>query len=342
MTPDERIAILGRGYALGSEIRGNDDPIFQYLIANPPPDRDLFEGLKYRRALGDGQSSVTLAVEAAGAALDAAALSATDVDMILGSVSAGEYYAPSALAAVHAELKLPDRCRVIALNTAYTAFLDGLKLAHDLIGSGSIGSALVVDSVDWTLHMDYHEAVSAASSDAAGAAVVGRTTDTTCFALVDWDNETNSQLYGALRMAPRPVAPVPPTYTGPQNLFTTPLMQLDVSRGAAAVRAFGFSVPPMVVNRLLARHGLTGQDITLVAHQTSGLIYTEWNTRIRPARYISTVTDLADMVSASVPVNLAKCYEEIETDHLILLGTGMEMHATALLYSRNGRASLTR
>jgi len=141
MTPSERIGVIGRGYALGNQIRANDDPIFHYIIENPPPDRDLFEGLKYRRALGDGQTAVSIAVEASQAALDAANLSAPDVDMLLGSVSVGQYSAPNALAAVHADLKLPDRCRVIALNTEYTAFLDGLKLAHDLIGSGSIGRA---------------------------------------------------------------------------------------------------------------------------------------------------------------------------------------------------------
>jgi 3-oxoacyl-[acyl-carrier-protein] synthase III len=98
----------------------------------------------------------------------------------------------------------------------------------------------------------------------------------------------------------------------------------------------------MVVNRLLAKHGLSGRDITLVAHQTSGLIYGEWNTRIRPACFISTMTDLADMVSATVPVNLAKCYDQIKTDHLVLLGVGMEMHATVMLYGRNAGASVRR
>jgi len=340
MTRADRVGIIGRGYALGSRIRENDDPIFEYVMAHPPPDRDLFDGLKYRRALADGQTGVSIAVEAAQAALDDARLSAPDVDMLLGTVSAGQYYAPNALAAVHAHLQLPDRCRVIALSTEYTAFLDGMKLAHDLIGSGSIGRALVVASADWTAHMDYHEAVCVAASDAAGAAVVGRTLDTSCFTLVDWDNETNSQLYGTLRMSPRPVTPVTPTCTGPQGLFTTPLMQLDPSGGAAAVKTFGLPVPPLVVNRLLARHGISGQDITLVAHQTSGLIFSEWNARIRPACFISTLTDLADMVSATVPVNLAKCRDQIKTDHLVLLGVGMEMHATAMLYARNAGASL--
>ncbi len=341
MSSADRIGIIGLGYALGNVIRGNDDSIFDYIIANPPPDRDLFEGLKYRRALAEGQTAVSITVEAARAALHDAKLSAGDVDMLLGTVSVGQYFAPSALAGVHAELGLPDRCRVMALNTEYTAFLDGMKLAHTLIQTGSIGRSLIVAGVDWSQHMDYrHEAVSVAASDAAGAAVVGHTANDSLFTLIDWDNETNSQFYGALRMAALAVGPVPPTYAGPQDLFTAPVLELDASRGASAVRTFGLAVPPMVVNRLLAKHGLTGRDITLVAHQTSGLIFDEWNKRIRPACFISTLTELADMVSASVPVNLAKCYDQIKTDHLVLLGVGMEMHATAMLYARNAGTSL--
>lgn len=341
-TAHHRIGIVGRGYALGSDIRTNDDPVFAYVNAHPPANRDLFEGLTYRRALADGQTGVSIAVEAAQAALDQAQLLPRDVDMLLGTVSVGPYYAPSALASVHAALKLPDRCRVMALNTEYTAFLDGMKLAHDLIHSGSIGRALVVASVDWTAHVDYHEAICVAASDAAGAAVLARTPDTACFTLLDWDNETHAELYGALRMAPRPVAAVQRGRTGPQALFTRPLMELDASRGAQAVKTFGLAVPPMVVNRLLAKHGLTGKDITLVAHQTSELIYGEWNMRIRPACFISTLSELADMVSAGVPVNLAKCYDQIKTEHLVLLGVGMEMHATAMLYGRNNAGATLR
>jgi 3-oxoacyl-[acyl-carrier-protein] synthase III len=341
VTPGVRIGIIGRGFSLGEVIRGNDDPVFRDLIAHPPPNSDLFEGLTYRRVLGSDQTVVSISVAAAQAALTSAGITAQDVDMVLGSVSVGDYYAPSALAAVHAQLNLPDRCRVMGLSTEYTGFLDGLKLSHDLVQNGSMRRALIVAAVDWTSHMDYREAVCVAASDAAGAAVVGPTEEASCFALIDWDNETNSQLYGALRMASRPVGSRSPAYRTPEDLYTKPFMHLDAARGGPAVRTFGISVPPMVVNRLLAKHGLRGQDVTLVAHQVSGLIFNEWNNRIRPAASVSTLSECADMVSASVPVNLAMCYDEIKTEYLVLLGIGMEMHATALLYSRRQGASLT-
>ena len=111
-------------------------------------------------------------------------------------------------------------------------------------------------------------------------------------------------------------------------------VEIDEKNGATAVKTFGVPVPPKIIARMLARHGITSQDITLVAHQSSKSIYEAWNTAIQPATYITTLEDLGDMVSSSVPVNLAKCYGEINTKYLVLMGTGMEMHATALLYLR--------
>lgn len=332
MTASGRVAIVGTGFALGDIVRANDDAVFAYLRANPPPNRDLFEGLTYRRVLAENQSVVSIGVQAADRALHDAGSTAAQIDMLLGAASVGDYYAPNALGAIHASLGLSRQCRVMALNSEYTGFLDGLKVANDLIAAGTIGRALVVASVDWTRHMDYREAVCVAASDAAGAAVVARSSDDARFALIDWENETDTRLYGALRMAPRG-ATVPPHY-GPADLFTTALMKLDDESGANAVKNFGLPVPPQVVARLLARHGLSGEDITLVAHQTSKPVQDYWIGKVAPACHLSTLTELADMVSASVPVNLAKLYPQIGTDHLVLLGIGMEMRATALLYAR--------
>ncbi len=329
----ERIAITGTGAAVGDIIRTNDDPVFAYVIANPPPNHDIFAGLKDRRVLGPGQTVTSIAVAAAREALLDANIAAAEVDLLIGAATMGQYLAPSPLAEVHAQLGLPGNCRVLALNTEYTAFVDALKVANDMIAAGSVKCALVVSSSAWTSHMDYHEAVCVAASDGAGAAVVTRTTDATRFALVDWENQTDTSYYGAFRMTPRPVA-VPPHFRASPTIFTAPMMALDPVRGGPAVKNFGLPVPVAVVNRLLARNSLTAQDIALVPHQTSQMVASYWQEHIAPAVYISTMEDYADMVSASAAVNLATCREQITQQHMVIMGIGMEMRATALLYSR--------
>jgi len=173
--------------------------------------------------------------------------------------------------------------------------------------------------------------VSLAASDGAGAVVMGHSAERHHFRLVDWENETQAKWYGAFRMVPRPVADGP---HGHAHVYTKPLMKLDDQTGQEAFKAFGMQVPPLVVNRLLQRNGLTGADITLLPHQVSKTVEQAWNEAIAPARYITTLEEYADMVSSSVPVNLSKCHHEIHTRYIVLLGIGMEMHATALLLER--------
>lgn len=321
------VSILGVGHALPERVRGNDDPIFDWLRQHHPAGSDIFQGLKYRRVLDRADGVVDLMVSASRSALAEAGLQTADVDMLLGSGSVSQFNAPNDLALVHHHLGLSSHCRVMALNTEYTNFHDGMKLAHELVQAGVIRHALVACGNNWTHHVDYHEPVAMAASDGAGAAVVGRRDDPARFRLMDWDNETASRYYGALKMTPRPSEVH-------EHLYSSALMKLSDQTGPAAVKAFGLPVPGQLVNRLLARHGLSGADITLIAHQTSSMVFDAWNQAIKPALYVSTLEELGDMVSSSVPVNLSRCYDQIKTDHLVLMGTGMEMHATALLYRR--------
>ena len=328
-------SILGVGHALGSIVRGNDDPVFDYIRAHPGPNSDIFAGLKHRRVLSRDQSVVTIMVDAAKNALANANVQPEVIGLLIGAGSVSDYNAPNALAAVHAALKLSSTCRVLALNSEYTTFLDAMKIANDMIAAGSITNALVVCGIDWTQHMDYQEAVCVAASDAAGAAVLGVAANDARFHLVDWDHETDTSWYGALLMAPRPIA----NPSGSQALaFTNALMNIDATTGRNAIMQFGIPAPPRVVGRLLARNTIAASDITLVPHQVAQLIADKWKSAIAPAVYVSTHEALADMVSASVPVNLSLHFDQLQTNHLVLLGIGMEMNTTALLYSRNAAA----
>lgn len=325
MSTHPHIAVLGQGYAVPDFIRGNDAPIFDWLKANTPSGTDLFNGLKFRRVLLKADGVIDIMVSACQNALHEAGIQPDQVDMILGAGSVSDYVAPNNLSVVHQRLGLARHCRVMPLNSDYTTFEDGLRLATDLIRAGTIRHALVACGNNWTHHVDYHEPVALAASDGAGAVVVGHSDAPHHFRLVDWENETQTDWYGAFRMAAREQTP---------RLFSKPLMKLDDKTGQLAFKEFGLKVAPEVVNRLLAKHGLSGQDITLITHQSSKTVEDAWKAAIQPAHYISTLEEYGDMVSSSVPVNLAKRHAEIRTNKLVLLGIGMEMHATALLLER--------
>lgn len=339
MNPSARVAILGVGYCVPEFIRTNDDPVFAWLNAHHAADKDIFTGLAQRRVLAHPEDVVDVMALAAQRALDDAGKRPADVDLLLGSGSVGRYHAPNELAAVHAALKLPDQCRCIALNTEYTNFHDGMKLANDLVEVGTSKCALIVCGCNWTHHMDYHESVALAASDGAGAAVVGRSSDATRFRLVDWANETRTEWFGAFRMAQRPLYAAsgaqPDAGLPDPGLYSLPLMKLDDERGGHAVKQFGVPAPGPLVGNLLERNRVRASEVTLIAHQTSKFVQDAWAAAIAPGQYISTLEVYGDMVSASVPVNLGKCYADIQMDNLVLLGIGMEMRVTALLYTRD-------
>ncbi|RTL29756.1 MAG: hypothetical protein EKK47_12720 [Burkholderiales bacterium] len=324
-TAHPHIAVLGQGYAVPDIIRGNDDPIFDWLKKHSPSGSDLFKGLKYRRVLPTADGVIDIMAKACEHALHQARVKLDEVDMIIGAGSVSGYIAPNNLCVVHHQLGLSNNCRILPLNSDYSTFQDGLRLATDLVRCGTARHVLVACGNNWTHHVDYHEPVSLAASDGAGAALVGPTHDPHLFRLVDWANETQSKWYGAFRMAARPAG---------THSFTTPLMKLDDQTGQEAFKEFGLKVPGPMILAMLAKHGLTGQDITLITHQSSSVVQQAWAAAIQPKHYISTLEEFGDMVSSSVPVNLAKCHAEIHTKHLVLLGIGMEMHATALLLAR--------
>ena len=324
-----KVAIVGVGYRLPDRVRSNDDPIFDWLKKHDPDAQKLFDGLKYRRVLADPQGVIDIVADACRSAAEDAKVPLADVDLLLGSASVSKDIAPNGLCAVHRKLGLSSRCRVIPLNSDYGVFQDGLRFAHDAITAGSARHALVAAGNNWTHFVDYHEAVSLAASDAAGAALVGPTDDATRFTLIDREEETDTQLHDPFHVTPRKHGE-----HHDHPLFTKALMTINPETGVPAIQSFGIPVPPKIIARMLARHGLTGADITLVPHQTSKSVSQAWQQAILPKLYVSTLEELADMVSSSVPVNLAKCYEQIQTKYLVLLGIGMEMHATALLYQR--------
>lgn len=324
-----KIAILGVGHALPTTVRDNDDPVFDWLRHNPPSSGEIFDGLKHRRVLATPEQIVGLVAAAARAAAGAAGVALSDLDVLVGSASSSAFVAPTDLCAVHGALGLPATCRILPLASDYTAFHDGLSLAHDMITSGSARRVLVAVGNNWTHHVDYHEAVALAASDAAGAAIVGATEDANHFTLIDREDETDTSWFGALRLTPR----LAERGQG-RELFTRPLMTIDDQRGAAAILHFGLPRPPAVIARLLERNGVAKEDVTLVAHQSSRTILDAWKKAVQPRVFVDTLEELADMVSASAAVNLAQCHDTIETSHLVIMGIGMEMRATALLYAR--------
>lgn len=330
MPDDERVAIIGTGFAVPPHVRKNDDPIFDWLRSNHPAGEDLFQGYEERRVLGPGETVSSLMVAAAHQALARAALEPSSIDALLGYGSVSEYITPNNLAQVHAELGLPSRALVLPVADEFTNFNSSILLADSLIRVGQARTILIVCGCNWTQFVHYHTPPSTSAGDGSGAAVVGVTTDPTRFRLIAHEHLVSSGDYGAMYMqgdvAGECGEPPPPCYSSPYFHLT--------ERGQAAFGRFGANEAPTAVTRLLANQHIDGSQVSVLCHQASTKLLGPWRDTIKPHRLIDTLEQYANMTLATIPVNLALFADEIATDYLVLFGLGIQLHASALLLER--------
>ncbi|NOK37446.1 3-oxoacyl-ACP synthase [Corallococcus exercitus] len=313
-------ALLGAGAAVPARIRGNDHPLFEPLrraAREGGGEIALFYGNRERREMEPGESLASLTAKAGQAALQDAGLSAADVDRLYGYLSVSEYITPNALYAVHQELGLSQGALVVPVQADFVNFLMGVVLAWEALRAGGIRHALVAVGAAWTRNMDYTQGHAIGIGDGAGAAVVGPGDK---LVLVDWAADTFSDEYGAMTMRSRPEAGLDhPTYC------------LAPGSGVKAFLSSGMNGPPRLVERLLAKNGVSREDVTLISHQATRKLMDHWAEAIRPREYVDTFADYGNMVHASIPVTLARFHRQLRTKYLVMVGLGIGAHQMAVL-----------
>lgn len=316
-------AVVGTGFAVPEQVRTNDDPIFDWLREHAPGGPALFTGYVERRVLGPGETVTWLMVEAARAALQAAGVGPENVDVLLGYGSVAEYISPNTVAQVHAELGLTAGVPALPFADDFTNFNSALVAADALVRAGSVHTALIVCGDNWTGYVDYRTPQSISAGDGAGAAVVAPATSSAQFSLVDREHVTASQDYGAMFMAADAAGA---SWTAPYIHITPEGMKDFVS--------FGIGEAPTLVSRLMERNGLQPSQVTLICHQASGTLIASWQQTLGAITILHTLPQYGNVVLAAIPVTLAARGNEIATDHLILLGLGVQLQASALLLAR--------
>lgn len=334
---EKKLAILGCGYAVPANIRTNDDPIFDYIKQHELPGQDLFKGYYERRVLLPDESIIGLMVRSSSLAMQEADSKADDIINVIGYSTVPKYNTPNGLALVHYELGLPDQCAVIPIQGEFANFQNALIIAHSMASSGfkaAEGQYLISCGCNWTQHLDYHQPSSIAGGDGAGSVVFGYTCDSSKFGVIDYLSETQTQYFGSMDMSPRPIKNCfqgnPPEAV---EAFTKPIFELE-SGGINAFQSFGETQPAELVVRLLKKNGVNSKDITLISHQASSVLLDKWGEIIKPGQYLNTIKEYGNMTLASVMVTLAKDYDKIDKDYLVLLGIGLQQQAVAVLLKR--------
>jgi 3-oxoacyl-[acyl-carrier-protein] synthase-3 len=131
-------------------------------------------GIRARRVIGAGEACSDLGVKAAQRALEAAKISAADLDMILLATCTGDYPLPATACLIQQQLGA-SRAAACDLSAACCGFVYALSMADAYVRTGMrhvlvVGSEVMSAITDWT---DRNTCV--LFGDGAGAAVVSAT-----------------------------------------------------------------------------------------------------------------------------------------------------------------------
>ena len=178
MTAQQRIysRIAGTGSALPKRVVTNDelaqrvDTSDEWITART--------GIRHRYVAGEGETTVSLARDAAIQAMDAAGVGPGDIDMIVLGTTTPNLIFPSSACLLQAELGIGG-CPAFDVNAACSGFIYAMTVADKFIRTGDAKTVLVVGSETLTRMIDWSDrGTCVLFGDGAGAAVLRADADT--------------------------------------------------------------------------------------------------------------------------------------------------------------------
>ena len=163
--------IAGTGSALPKQVVTNHD------LAERMDTSDEWiatrTGIRQRHIAAEGETTLTLAREAALQAMQAAGVGADDIDLVVLGTTTPNLIFPSTACLLQAELGISSGCPAFDVNAACSGFIYALSIADKFIRSGDVKTALVVGAETLTRMLDWEDRSTAVLfGDGAGAVVL--------------------------------------------------------------------------------------------------------------------------------------------------------------------------
>ncbi|SDW01274.1 3-oxoacyl-[acyl-carrier-protein] synthase III [Marininema mesophilum] len=324
------VGILGTGSYLPERVLTNAD--LEKMVDTSDEWIVSRTGIRERRIASDEQASSDLAVEAAQRALDAAGITAEQLDLIVVGTVTPDMVFPATACLVQDRLGA-KKAATFDVSAACTGFIYGISVAAQFIQTGVYKHALVI-GVDClsriTNYTDRNTCV--LFGDGAGATVLGPVNEGEGFLSFELGGDGAGghllkQEGGGSRM---PAS----QETVANNLHTIAMNGREVFK--FAVRVIGSSA-----EEALSKAGLTKEDIDfLIPHQANMRIIDAAVDRlgIPKERTVVNLDRCGNMSSASVPVALDQAVQEGrihkgDTVVLVGFGGGMTWGATVVKWS---------
>jgi 3-oxoacyl-[acyl-carrier-protein] synthase-3 len=280
-------------------------------------------GIRSRYIAGDGETTASLATEAARRALEHAGVEAREIDLIVLATATPDQTFPSSATKVQAALGIDD-CVAFDVHAVCTGFLYALSVADSMLRSGNAQKALVIGAETFSRILDWEDrATCVLFGDGAGALVLGvEDGDRGILATrLHADGRHNDLLF---------------VDGGPSTTGTVGKLRMkgrEVFRHAVVNLA-------AVLNEVLEVAGLTAADVDwVVPHQANARILdaTAKKLGLPREKVVVTVDKHANTSAASVPLAFDTAVKDgrIKRGDLVVLeamGGGFTWGAAALRY----------
>ncbi|MGN0773614.1 MAG: beta-ketoacyl-ACP synthase III [Candidatus Ventricola sp.] len=296
------LKLLGTGYALPTRVLDND--AMTAYVETSDEWITTRTGIRQRYFCGEGESTTTLAIEAAQKALHDSGLDKADIGCVIVATSSGEYAMPSTACLVHKALELNENIPVFDLGAACAGFLYAVDTARAMLLAHGGKAALVIGAEQMSQVLDMADRNTCVLfGDAAGAAVFALDEDAEYAYVCGTRGDMAIQLGGPRRTLAM-------TMEG-QNVFR-----------------FAVSTIPATVEELLAKTGKTMDDVDwVVCHQANQRIIDASVRRLGvPAeKFYKNLDRYANTSAASIPLALAEMKESgrlTSGQRVILVGFG--------------------
>ncbi len=313
--------ILGTGAALPANRVSNDDlaqrveTSDEWIVART--------GIRFRHIAGEGETTATLAADAARQALEAAGIEAASIDLIVLATATPDQTFPASATKVQALLGIDD-CVAFDVAAVCSGFLYALSVADSMIRAGNARRAIVIGAETMSRILDWEDRTTCVLfGDGAGAVVLeGQESASGILATkLHADGRHNELLY---------------VDGGPSTTGTVGKIRMkgsEVFRHAVGNLA-------SVMGEVLAAADLTPGDVDwVVPHQANARILdaTARKLGLSPDQIVVTVDQHANTSAASVPLALDAAVRDgrIKRGQLLVLeamGGGFTWGAAAIRY----------
>jgi 3-oxoacyl-[acyl-carrier-protein] synthase III len=289
-------------------------------------------GIVERHIAGEGETTFSLALRAAQAALEVANLDPARLDLVVVATVTPDHAFPATACLLQDALGA-ERAAAFDLSAGCSGFVYGLSIVADLITAGSYKHGLVIGAetlsriTDWT---DRNTCV--LFGDGAGAVVLQAS---------GAPGGMLASVLGADGSGKELLIQPAGGSAQPASIETVQARQHSVQMDGRQVFRFATRIMPESSRRVLSRAGLRVEDVSLVIpHQANDRILqaAARNLGIEEERIFSNLSRYGNTSSASIPIALCEAIEQglVKRDAVLLLtgfGAGLTWAAAVLRWS---------